>query len=81
MLVGGDREPVETTLATVAVLLGVSGPVLVVVDAWATYVLIGGALRPVERIRHGWPRFPPSSSTSGFPCRPTEMRLHTSQRR
>lgn len=51
VLVGGAREPVETTLATVAVLLGVSGPVLVVLVAWATYVLIGGALRPVERIR------------------------------
>ncbi len=51
VVVGGAREPVETTLATVAVLLGVSGPVLVVLVAWATYVLIGGALRPVERIR------------------------------
>jgi signal transduction histidine kinase len=51
VLVGAAREPVESIIATVAVLLAVSGPLLVVLVAWATYVLVGGALRPVERIR------------------------------
>jgi signal transduction histidine kinase len=51
VVVGGAREPVESIVATVAVLLAVSGPLLVVLVAWATYVLVGGALRPVERIR------------------------------
>lgn len=51
VLVGGAREPVESIIATVAVLLAVGGPLLVVLVAWATYVLVGGALRPVERIR------------------------------
>ncbi|WP_240163549.1 sensor histidine kinase [Mycolicibacterium sphagni] len=49
--VGGAREPVESIIETVAVLLAVSGPLLVALVAWATYVLVGGALRPVERIR------------------------------
>ncbi|WP_006243309.1 sensor histidine kinase [Mycolicibacterium tusciae] len=51
VLVGADREPVESVVATVALLLGVSGPLLVVLVAWATYLLVGRALQPVERIR------------------------------
>lgn len=51
VLVGADREPVETIVATVALLLGISGPLLVILVAWATYLLVGRALRPVERIR------------------------------
>jgi signal transduction histidine kinase len=51
VVVGGDREPVESVIATVSVLLGVSGPLVVMLVAWATHVLIGAALRPVERIR------------------------------
>ncbi len=52
VLVGGDREPVETTVATVGMLLAVSGPLVVALVAWATYFLVGGrALHPVERIR------------------------------
>lgn len=51
VLVGADREPVETILGTVALLLGITGPLLVVLIAWATHLLVGRALRPVERIR------------------------------
>jgi signal transduction histidine kinase len=51
VIVGGAREPVESIIATVAVLLAVSSPLLVVLVAWATHLLVGGALRPVEQIR------------------------------
>jgi signal transduction histidine kinase len=51
VVVGGDREPVESIVATVALLLAVSGPLVVVLVGWATYVLVGRALRPVEQIR------------------------------
>jgi len=51
VLVGADREPVETTVGTVAVLLAISGPLLVVLVAGATYLLVGRALQPVEEIR------------------------------
>ena len=51
VLVGGDREPVETVIATVGLLLAISGPLVVALVAWATYLLVGRALRPVERIR------------------------------
>lgn len=51
VLVGGDREPVEATVRTVGVLLAVSGPLIVALVAWATYLLVGRALRPVEQIR------------------------------
>ncbi|MBI5340919.1 MAG: HAMP domain-containing protein [Mycolicibacterium rufum] len=51
VLVGGNREPVESIVATVALLLAVSGPLVVALVAWATYLLVGRALDPVERIR------------------------------
>lgn len=51
VLVGGDREPVESIVSTVGLLLAMSGPLLVALVAWATYVLVGRALRPVERMR------------------------------
>ena len=51
VLVGGDREHVENTVATVGLLLAVTGPLVVILVAWATYLLVGRALRPVERIR------------------------------
>jgi len=51
VVVGGDREPVEAVVGTVAILLAVSGPLVVLLVAWATHVLVGAALRPVERIR------------------------------
>lgn len=51
VLVGGNREPVETIVGTVALLLAISGPLVVALVAWATYLLVGRSLRPVERIR------------------------------
>ena len=51
VLVGGNREPVETVVATVAVMLAISGPLVVALVAWATHLLVGRALDPVERIR------------------------------
>lgn len=51
VLVGGNREPVERTVATVGMLLAITGPLVVGLVAWATYFLVGRALRPVERIR------------------------------
>lgn len=51
VLVGADREPVEKVVSTVAVLLGIVGPVVVALVALATYRLVGAALSPVERIR------------------------------
>jgi signal transduction histidine kinase len=50
VLVGADREPVETVATTVAGLLAVGGPIVVLV-AFGTYRLVGAALKPVERIR------------------------------
>lgn len=51
VLVGGNREPVETVVGTVGLMLAISGPLVVALVAWATYVLVGRALDPVERIR------------------------------
>jgi signal transduction histidine kinase len=51
VVVGADREPVETVVQIVAVLIAVGGPVVVGLVAWATYRLVGAALGPVERIR------------------------------
>jgi signal transduction histidine kinase len=51
VLVGADREPVETVATTVAGLLAIGGPIVVALVAFATYRLVGAALHPVERIR------------------------------
>lgn len=51
VLVGADIEPVEDVVTTVAVLLGVGGPMVIALVAFATYRLVGSALLPVERIR------------------------------
>lgn len=51
VLVGADREPVETVIATVAALLAVVGPFVIALVAFATYRLVGAALSPVERLR------------------------------
>ena len=51
VLVGADREPVETVIATVAWLLAVGGPIVIALVAVGTYRLVGSALQPVERIR------------------------------
>ncbi|PPJ40551.1 two-component sensor histidine kinase, partial [Pseudoxanthomonas sp. KAs_5_3] len=51
IFVGADREPVETVVTTVAILLAVVGPLVLALAAFATYRLVGSALAPVERIR------------------------------
>jgi signal transduction histidine kinase len=51
VLVGADREPVETVATTVAGLLAIGGPIVVALVAFGTYRLVGAALQPVERIR------------------------------
>jgi signal transduction histidine kinase len=51
VLVGADREPVETVATTVAGLLAIGGPIVVALVAFGTYRLVGVALQPVERIR------------------------------
>lgn len=51
VLVGADREPVETVVSTVTGLLAVCGLIAIVLVALGTYRLVGVALRPVERIR------------------------------
>lgn len=51
ILVGADREPVETVVTTVAALLAVAGPIVIGLVSFGTYRLVGTALQPVERIR------------------------------
>ncbi|NRI69151.1 HAMP domain-containing protein [Rhodococcus sp. MS16] len=51
VFVGADREPVETVVTTVAILLAIIGPLVLGLAACATYRLVGSALAPVERIR------------------------------
>ena len=51
ILVGADREPVESVVSRVAVLLAIGAPILLVVVVVSTYRLVGAALRPVENIR------------------------------
>jgi two-component system OmpR family sensor kinase len=51
VLVAAGQEPVESTLVTVAALLAVGLPVIVLVVGVATYALVGRSLRPVERMR------------------------------
>ena len=51
VLVGADREPIESILVMVAVLLAVAAPIVITLVAVATYRLIGAALQPVESIR------------------------------
>ncbi|WP_336880045.1 sensor histidine kinase [Rhodococcus globerulus] len=51
VFVGADREPVESVVAAVAILLAVVGPFVLGLAAFATYRLVGSALAPVERIR------------------------------
>ena len=51
LLVAMSEAPIDATLATVATLLAVGFPVIVLVGGIATYRLVGTSLRPVERIR------------------------------
>ncbi|WP_433521038.1 HAMP domain-containing sensor histidine kinase [Nocardia pseudovaccinii] len=51
VLVAADTESVERTVAVLAVLLAVGGPVVVAAAAAATYLLVGRSLRSVDEIR------------------------------
>ena len=51
ILVGADREPVESVVSRVAALLAVGAPILIVVVVVSTYRLVAASLRPVENIR------------------------------
>ena len=51
ILVAVNREPVESIVAKVGVLLALGAPLLVALVAVGTYRLVGAALRPVEAIR------------------------------
>ena len=51
ILVGADREPVESVVTKVAALLAVGSPVIIALVVVGTYRLVGAALSPVEAIR------------------------------
>ena len=51
ILVGADREPVESVVTKVAALLAVGSPVIIALVVVGTYRLVGAAFRPVEAIR------------------------------
>jgi signal transduction histidine kinase len=51
ILVGADREPVESVVIRLAALLAVGSPVIIALVVVGTYRLVGAALRPVEAIR------------------------------
>jgi signal transduction histidine kinase len=51
ILVGADREPVESVVTKVAALLAVGSPVIIALVVVGTYRLVGAALRPVEAVR------------------------------
>ena len=51
VIVGRDTESAEETLATVARLLWISVPLIVVLVALTSWIIVGRALSPVERMR------------------------------
>ena len=51
ILVGADREPIESVVTKVAALLAVGSPVIIALVVVGTYRLVGAALGPVEAIR------------------------------
>ena len=51
ILVGADREPVESVLTKVAALVAFGSPVIIALAVVGTYRLVGAALGPVEAIR------------------------------
>ena len=51
ILVGADREPVESVVTRVGALLAFGSPIIIALTALGTYRLVGAALRPVEAIR------------------------------
>ena len=51
VLIGAGQDPIDATLVTVAALLALGLPVLVLVAGAATFTLVGRSLRPVEHMR------------------------------
>jgi signal transduction histidine kinase len=51
ILVGADREPVESVVTRVGALLAFGSPIIIALVILGTYRLVGAALRPVEAIR------------------------------
>ncbi|MGH3726287.1 MAG: sensor histidine kinase [Mycobacterium sp.] len=51
VLVGGGIEPIESMVSTVATMLGITAPVVAVVAAAVTYLLVRRSLRSVDVIR------------------------------
>ncbi len=51
ILVGADREPVESVVTSVGALIALGYPVIIALVAVGTYRLVGAALGPVEAIR------------------------------
>jgi signal transduction histidine kinase len=51
ILVGADREPVESVVTRVGALLGFGSPIIIALVVVGTYRLVGSALGPVEAIR------------------------------
>ena len=51
ILVGADREPVESVVIKVGILLAFGSPAIIALVVLATYRLVGAALEPVEAIR------------------------------
>lgn len=51
ILVGADREPVESVVTRVGALMALGYPVIIALVAVGTYRLVGAALGPVEAIR------------------------------
>jgi signal transduction histidine kinase len=51
ILVGADREPVESVVTRVGALLAFGSPIIIALVVVGTYRLVGAALRPVEAIR------------------------------
>ncbi|EHP1895397.1 HAMP domain-containing protein, partial [Salmonella enterica subsp. enterica serovar Mbandaka] len=51
VLVGGGIEPIESMTSTVATMLTITAPVVAVVAAGVTYLLVRRSLRSVDAIR------------------------------
>ncbi len=76
IVVGNEGEPVNQTLGAVRAVLGIGGPLIVVVGALTLWFVTGRSLRPAVRLRDdldGIVRLGPSGTTDdGSPTRVTE---------
>lgn len=52
VIVGVAQDPIDATLATVRTLLAAGFPIVALIGGGATFALVGGSLRPVERMRN-----------------------------